>query len=84
MFNTALDKIFGVKKYADVLINIVESRNIKLNFKINVIEVRPDSMEAVFEVLGAPEKTLETYKVGVTFRTTSSGLFFFFVKLVGN
>ena len=83
MFNTALDKIFGVKKYADVLINIVESRNIKLNFKINVIEVRPDSMEAVFEVLGAPEKTLETYKVGVTFRTTSSGLFFF-VKLVGN
>ena len=77
MFNTALDKIFGVKKYADVLINIVESRNIKLNFKINVIEVRPDSMEAVFEVLGAPEKTLETYKVGVTFRTTSSGLFFF-------
>ena len=76
MFNTALDKIFGVKKYADVLTNIVESRNIKLNFKRNLVKVCPDSMEAVFEVLGAPEKAIETYKVGVTFRTTSSRLFF--------
>ena len=65
MFNTALDKIFGVKKYADVLTKIVRSRGIQLNFQRNLVEVLPDSQEVVFEALDSPEKSRETYKVGM-------------------
>ena len=66
MFNTALERIFGVKKYADALMKIVKERDIQLNFKRNLIEIRPETKEAIFEVLGDPqsEKKLETYEVG--------------------
>ena len=65
MFNTSLDRIFGVKKYADSLSKIVKERDIKLNFKRNLIEIRPDTKEAIFEVLddSQSEKKLETYQV---------------------
>ena len=68
MFNTSLDKIFGVKKYADALSKIVKEREIKLNFKRNLFAIKPDSKEAVFEVLDGPKsekKLLETYQVGL-------------------
>lgn len=66
MFNTSLDKIFGVKKYADALSKIVHERGIQLNFKRNLFAIKPDSKEAVFEVLddSESEKKLETYQVG--------------------
>lgn len=66
MFNTSLDKIFGVKKYADALSKIVHEREIQLNFKRNLFAIKPDSKEAVFEVLddSESEKKLETYQVG--------------------
>ena len=65
MFNTSLDKIFGVKKYADSLTQIVKKRDIELNFKRNLIEIRPETKEAIFEILGdsTTEKKLETYEV---------------------
>ena len=66
MFNTSLEKIFGVKKYADSLTQIVKKRDIELNFKRNLIEIRPETKEAIFEILGdsKTEKKLETYEVG--------------------
>ena len=66
MFNTSLDKIFGVKKYADSLMSIVKKRDIQLNFKRNLIEIRPETKEAIFQILDDRPQTetkLETYKV---------------------
>ena len=68
MFNTSLEKIFGVKKYADALTKIVKKRDIKLNFKRNLISINPEKKEAVFEVpddTDSEKKLLETYQVGV-------------------
>ncbi|XP_068711230.1 sulfide:quinone oxidoreductase, mitochondrial-like [Montipora foliosa] len=65
MFNTSLDKIFGVKKYADSLMSIVKKRDIQLNFKRNLIEIRPETKEAIFQILDDRPQTetkLETYK----------------------
>lgn len=66
MFNTSLDRIFGVKKYADALSKIVNERDIQLNFKRNLFSIKPDNKEAIFEVLdnSKSEKKLETYQVG--------------------
>ena len=57
MFNTSLGVIFGVKKYADALLKIIEERNIAVNYKCNLIEVRADKQEAVFENLDKPGET---------------------------
>uniref|UniRef100_A0A2K6G8E3 Sulfide:quinone oxidoreductase, mitochondrial n=1 Tax=Propithecus coquereli TaxID=379532 RepID=A0A2K6G8E3_PROCO len=51
IFNTSLGGIFGVKKYADAL-QIIQERNITVNYKQNLIEVR-----AVFENLDKPGET---------------------------
>ncbi|XP_056428186.1 sulfide:quinone oxidoreductase, mitochondrial isoform X2 [Hyla sarda] len=57
IFNTSLGVIFGVKKYADALLKIIEERNIQVNFRHNLIEVRADKQEAVFENLDNPGET---------------------------
>uniref|UniRef100_A0A8C5PBC9 Sulfide:quinone oxidoreductase, mitochondrial n=1 Tax=Leptobrachium leishanense TaxID=445787 RepID=A0A8C5PBC9_9ANUR len=57
LFNTSLGVIFAVKKYADALLEIVKERDIQLNFKQNLIEVRADRQEAVFENLDKPGET---------------------------
>ncbi|XP_077173435.1 sulfide:quinone oxidoreductase, mitochondrial [Paroedura picta] len=61
MFNTALGMIFGVQKYADALLKIVKSRDITVNYRHNLIEVRADKQEAVFENLDKPGTT-EVYQ----------------------
>ncbi|XP_077869309.1 sulfide:quinone oxidoreductase, mitochondrial-like, partial [Saccoglossus kowalevskii] len=55
-FNTSLDKMFTVKKYADALTEIASSRGIARNFLHNLIEVRHEKKEAVFEILNSGEK----------------------------
>lgn len=55
IFNTSLGVIFGVKKYADRLSEIIQKRNIEVNFKTNLIEVKPETSEAVFENLDTKE-----------------------------
>lgn len=40
--------IFGVKKYADALMKVVKRKNINVNYKTVLKEVRPDKKEAVF------------------------------------
>ncbi|XP_012865750.1 PREDICTED: sulfide:quinone oxidoreductase, mitochondrial [Dipodomys ordii] len=57
IFNSSLGVIFGVKKYADALQEIIQERNITVNFKQNLIEVRADKQEAVFENLDKPGET---------------------------
>ncbi|NXX25825.1 SQOR protein, partial [Nicator chloris] len=57
MFNTSLGVIFGVKKYADALLEVIEDRNLAVNYKRNLIEVRADKQEAVFENLDKPGET---------------------------
>lgn len=63
MFNSALDVIFGVKKYAACLMKVVEERDINLNFKYNLIEVRPDKKEAIFQRVGIDEPATFRYEM---------------------
>ncbi|XP_045616214.2 sulfide:quinone oxidoreductase, mitochondrial isoform X2 [Procambarus clarkii] len=56
IYNTSLPVIFGVKKYADALWEIVKERNITVNLRQNLIEVKPDSKEAVFQNLDKPDE----------------------------
>lgn len=57
IYNTSLPVLFGVKKYADALWEIVKKRDINVNLRHNLIEVRPDKREAVFENLDHPAET---------------------------
>ncbi|MCQ8205292.1 hypothetical protein NP569_23655, partial [Vibrio parahaemolyticus] len=57
IFNTALGTIFGVKYYADALQEIIRERDVSVNYKHNLIEVRPDKQEAVCEILDKPGET---------------------------
>ncbi|KAM4039749.1 sulfide:quinone oxidoreductase, mitochondrial [Anomaloglossus baeobatrachus] len=57
IFNTSLGAIFGVKKYADALLQIIKERDIQVNYKHNLIEVRADKQEAIFENLDKPGET---------------------------
>lgn len=57
IFNTSLGSIFGVKKYADALMEIIQERNLTVNYKQNLIEVRADKQEAVFENMDKPGET---------------------------
>lgn len=64
IYNTALPVLFGVKHYADALWPIVEKRNIKVNTRRNLIEVKPESDTAIFENLDNPqEKFVEQYSM---------------------
>lgn len=56
VYNTALPVIFGVKKYADALWKVCEGRQIKVHLSTNLIEIRPDKCEAVFQNLVKPEE----------------------------
>ena len=42
--------IFGVKKYADTLLKVIQRYGIKTHYLHNLVEIRPDKKEAVFEV----------------------------------
>ena len=83
MFNTSLDRLFRVQKYADALMKIVKQRDIQLNFKRNLIKINPDTQEATFEVLnGSVPPKLETYEVHcrlcLYYVLDTSDSFFFF------
>lgn len=56
--------LFGVKKYADALWEIVKKRDLNVNLRHNLIEVRADKQEAVFENLDKPGET-EVFKVAI-------------------
>lgn len=49
-FCTAGNRIFGIAEYAEVLEDVVDRYNIDVRFSHNLIEVRGEEKEAVFEV----------------------------------
>ncbi|XP_056138042.1 sulfide:quinone oxidoreductase, mitochondrial [Lampris incognitus] len=57
IYNTSLPVLFGIKKYADSLWDIVKSRDLQVNLRHNLIEVRAEKQEAVFENLDNPGET---------------------------
>ncbi|XP_045117192.1 sulfide:quinone oxidoreductase, mitochondrial-like isoform X1 [Portunus trituberculatus] len=65
---TSLPVIFGIKKYADALWEVVKERDITVNLRHNLIEVKPDSREAVFQNLENPDdlKTIKYEMLHVT------------------
>ena len=48
VYNTCLPVIFGVPKYAEELLKVVKRKNIKVNYKTILKEVRHEKKEAVF------------------------------------
>jgi sulfide:quinone oxidoreductase len=48
MFMSAAGGIFGVKKYADTLNQVIKRKQIDARFQHNLVEIRPDRREAVF------------------------------------
>ena len=59
-YRSSLAVIFGVKKYADALWEVVNGRGINVHLRNHLVEVKPDTKEAVFENLDSGE--LETVK----------------------
>ncbi|XP_071001634.1 sulfide:quinone oxidoreductase, mitochondrial-like, partial [Oncorhynchus clarkii lewisi] len=57
VYNTSLPVLFGIKKYADALWEIVKNRDIQVNLRHNLVEVRANKQEAVFENLDNPGET---------------------------
>lgn len=75
IYNTSLGVIFGVKKYAERLLKVVERKGIRVNYHRRLVEVRPDKREAVFEVLDSREesKPTETYSYDFLHATPPMG-----------
>ena len=51
IFASAQKNIFSVKKYADSLEKVIERKNIQTLFEHNLVEIKPQTKEAFFQVL---------------------------------
>ncbi|XSG83750.1 MAG: NAD(P)/FAD-dependent oxidoreductase [Methylohalobius sp. ZOD2] len=59
---TSTPGIFGVKKYADALTNLVlKPRDIQTSYRHNLVAIRPEAREAVFENLDSGETVVHQY-----------------------
>lgn len=61
IFATALPNMFAVEKYRKTLEQHVTDRGIKADFRLNLIGLRPDAKEAVFENLDTREQRVIRY-----------------------
>ena len=61
VFMTALSNMFPIEKYGKTLDKHVADRDIHPNFKQDLIELRPDAQEAVFENLDTKAQTTVHY-----------------------
>ncbi|MFW2389752.1 MAG: FAD/NAD(P)-binding oxidoreductase [Polyangiales bacterium] len=67
IYASATAGIFGIPKYAQALSKIVEERNIQTQFSKSLVEVRPETREAIFrDVNGAEELVLKYDMMHVT------------------
>lgn len=64
IFNSSMGVIFGVRKYADALWDVVKGRGITVNLKHELVQVLPNKREAVFRLLDSTANPKET----VTFK----------------
>ncbi|WLR51705.1 FAD/NAD(P)-binding oxidoreductase [Bacillus tianshenii] len=61
IFGSANPAIFDVQKYRDALEKVVKRKEIETMFRHNLIEVRPETKEAVFENLETGEEKIIDY-----------------------
>lgn len=61
IFASAKSSIFDVNKYAKTLDKVVQRKDIQTMYKRNLIEVRADTKEAVFENLDTKEQEVKKY-----------------------
>ncbi|MCI4128684.1 NAD(P)/FAD-dependent oxidoreductase [Bacillus haynesii] len=61
IFASAKSNIFDVPKYANALEKVIQRKDIQTMYKRNLIEIRPDSKEALFENLESGEQEVLTY-----------------------
>ncbi|XP_036365705.1 sulfide:quinone oxidoreductase, mitochondrial [Octopus sinensis] len=62
LFNTSLGVMFVVKHYSEKLYVIAKDRGIHVNFKHSLIEVRPETGEAIFKKLDSESGETATFK----------------------
>lgn len=62
LYNISPAVIFGVKKYAAALSDIVKQRDLHVNFRHNLIEVRHEKKEAVFQLLDSEKGETKTFQ----------------------
>lgn len=67
MYNLATPKIFGVQYFAEEMVNMCDQRDIVVNYETNLVEVRPESKDAIFEDMKTKE--LKRYSVSSVFCT---------------
>ncbi|KAG0029311.1 hypothetical protein BGZ82_008033 [Podila clonocystis] len=53
---TGLGKIFAIDKYANQLLKICKARNLNINYFTDLAEIKPETKEAVFNVLAGEAK----------------------------
>jgi sulfide:quinone oxidoreductase len=63
IFASAAAGIFAVQKYAQALQRVVARKGIETRFKHNLIEIRPERKEAVFEHLDTGEQIVLPYEM---------------------
>lgn len=56
IYNSALPTIFGCKYFADALWKVANEREIEVNLKMNLIEVRGDTNVAIFAHVENPNE----------------------------
>jgi len=60
-YHSSLAVLFGVKKYADALWEVVKGRGINVHLRQHLVEIKPETKEAVFENLDTNEQTTVPY-----------------------
>jgi sulfide:quinone oxidoreductase len=63
VYAAAGPRIFGVPKYRDALEHIIESRDIHTRFRHNLVALRPEAKQAVFEDLDTHEEVVLDYEM---------------------
>lgn len=61
IYASAAPSIYAVEKYARTLAGVVERRGIETRFRHNLVEIRPESRQAVFEQLDTGERVVLEY-----------------------
>ncbi len=63
IFASAAGGIFAVQKYATTLDRVVARKGIETRFKHNLVEIRPEAKEAVFQRLDTGEQVVLPYEM---------------------
>ena len=63
VYAAAGPRIFGVQKYRDALERIIATRNIETMFRHDLVALRPDAKQAVFEQLDTKQQVVVDYEM---------------------